>query len=344
MILGIVVIFFLIFLMVIFPTRIKIINKILFLFTLIILILFAAFRDGKSVNDYELYVGAWYWASYEKTTIEASFIFIRDILRDGLRLHYLSIFIIYAILGVVTKLFAIKKIANNFYLAVLIYLSHFYILHELTQMRAGVAAGFILLAIAPLYNRNIKQFLFLTSIAIVFHYSAVLMLPLWFVRTNKNTKFLYYLVPIGIVFYVTGFNFIQKIPIPYFQTKLDTYQKLTEDGVEGYAKINVFNAFYLLRVLIFYFVMIFRHKIAEHSKYFYLLLRIEGISLFALPTLAIIPAIAYRVHEFLGIVELVLYPLIIYAFRIRIVGYFVVIMIALIMFCVNIFYNKLILF
>ena len=344
MILGIFVIFFLIFLMVIFPTRIKIINKILFLITLLTLILFAAFRDGKSVNDYELYVGAWHWASYEKTTIEASFIFIRDILKDGLKLDYLSIFIIYAVLGVVTKLFAIKKIANNFYLAVLIYLSHFFILHELTQMRAGVAAGFILLAIAPLYNRNFKQFLLLTSIAIVFHYSAALMLPLWFVRSNKNTKFLYYLVPIGIVVYAAGFNFIQKIPIPYFQTKLDAYQELTEDKVEGYAKINVFNAFYLLRVLIFYFFMIYRKKIADYSNYFYLLLRIEGISLFALPTLAIIPAIAYRVHEFLGIVEILLYPLIIYAFRIRIIGYLVVIIIALLMFCVNIFYNKLILF
>lgn len=343
MILGITVIFFITFLLVVFPTKIKLINKIFFYLITIILALFAAFRDGKSVKDYEMYVGAWYWSTYEKTDIEASFLFIRNILRDDFQFDYISIFIIYAVLGVVSKVLAVRNLVNNFFLAILIYLSHFYILHELTQMRAGVAAGFILLAIAPLYNRNLKLFLLFTTIAVVFHYSAIMILPLWFLKSNSKTRFLYLLIPVGFILYFMGFNFVQKIPIPYFQTKMDAYQELSRKGTDGFDTINVFNAFYLIKVAVFYIMMFKRNQIAGHNKYFYLLLRIEGISLFVFPALAIIPAIAYRVHELLGIVEIILFPLIVYAFRVRYVGYLLVITIAVIFFCINIFYNKLIL-
>ncbi len=313
MITGIIIIFLMVLLMIIFKTRINFVNQFLFYSIAIILAVYISFRDENSVNDYIMYIGAWYWSTYETTVIEASFLFIRNILRDDLKLNYISIFIVYAILG-------------------------------MTQMRAGVAAGFILLAIAPLYNRNLKYFLFFIFLASVFHYSAVLMFALWFVRSNPKVKFLYFIVPLGILFYAVGFNFIQNIPIPYFQTKLDTYRKLTEQGTDGMDKINVFNAFYIIRVLLFYFLLVNSKKIATKSKYFYLLLRMEGLSLFALPALSLIPAIAFRVHELLGIIEIILFPLLVYAFRVRIIGYIFVIIIAITFFCVNIFYNKLIIF
>lgn len=344
MITGIIIIFLMVLLMIIFKTRINFVNQFLFYSIAIILSVYTSFRDENSVNDYIMYIGAWYWSTYETTVIEASFLFIRNILRDDLKLNYISIFIVYAILGIFPKLIAIKNLSTNFYLAVLIYISHFFILHEMTQMRAGVAAGFILLAIAPLYNRNLKYFLFFIFLASVFHYSAVLMFALWFVRSNSKVKFLYFIVPLGILFYAVGFNFIQNIPIPYFQTKLDTYRKLTEQGTDGMDKINVFNAFYIIRVLLFYFLLVNSKKIATKSKYFYLLLRMEGLSLFALPALSLIPAIAFRVHELLGIIEIILFPLLVYAFRVRIIGYIFVIIIAITFLCVNIFYNKLIIF
>lgn len=343
MILGIVTIFLLSLLLLIFPTRIRNINKITSFVIVVVLVLYAGLREGKKFNDYALYVLAWNRLTYADNQIEISFIFIRNLLRDNLGLTSISIFVFYAFFGVVTKAVAIKKISNFFYLSILVYISHFFILHELTQIRAGVAAGLVLLAIIPLYSRNLKLFLILMFIGTLFHYSAVIILPLWFLRANSKVKFLYFLVPVGFVLYFVGFNFIQNIPIPYIQKKLDAYQELSRQGVAGYDTINVFNIVFLVKIALFYFIMMKRDEISRHNKYFYLLLRIEAISLAALPALALIPAIAYRVHEFLGIVEIVLFPLMVYAFRIKYVGYIVVIAFALALFYINIFYNQLIL-
>lgn len=327
--------------LVVFPTKIKQINIASAVLLFFVMLYVACIRDEKSVNDYDLYIGAWYYARYDRTTIEASFLFIRDILRDYLQLHYISIFIVYAILGVGTKIWGIKRLADHFYLAILVYISHFYILHELTQMRAGVAAGLILMALKPLYDRNLKNYLILIGLATLFHYSAALMLPLWFLDRNKNNKyFFYFIVPAGYLVYFLGFGFIQNIPIPYFQTKLEAYQGLTEGGTD---KINVFNALFLFRILIYYILVFNREKIAAKYRRFYFLLQIDAISLFILPAFAAIPAIAFRVHELLGIVEIILFTLLIYVFKSRFFGYLVVILVTLVFFLINIFYNKLIL-
>ncbi len=343
MILGIVTIFLISFLLVLFPTRLRKVNAVTSLFIVVVLALYAGLREGRKFNDYEMYVQAWNRLTYAENQIEVSYIFIRNILRYDLGFSSVSIFMFYAFLGVATKVIAIKKISNLFYLSILIYISHFFILHELTQIRAGVAAGFVLLAIVPLYGRNLKYFLLLMLIATLFHYSAVIILPLWYLRTHRRVQYLYYLLPVGYVLYFIGFNFMQNIPIPYVQTKLDAYRELSRKGVSGFDTINVFNAVFLVKVALFYLIMTLRERISVHNKYFFLLLRIEAFSLFALPALAVIPAIAYRVHEFLGIVEVVLFPMLVYAFRIRYVGYIIVTGLAVALFCINIFYNKLIL-
>lgn len=334
------ILYFLSLFFVIFTTKIKNVNKITFLVLFLLMIYIACIRDENSVNDYEVYIGVWRYSTYERTTIEASFLFIRDILRDHLQLHYQSIFIVYAILGVSTKVWGIKRLADHFYLALLVYISHFYILHELTQMRAGVAAGFILIALKPLYNKNLKYYLIFIGLATMFHYSAALMLPLWFLNRNKSNKYYYYfLIPAGYIIYFLGIGFIQNIPIPYFQTKLEAYKNLAEEGSD---KINVFNALFLIRILIYYVLVFNREKIAKEYKMFYFLLNIYAISLFVLPALAAIPAIAFRIHELMGVVEIILFSLLIYAFKPRVFGYVAVIIITLVFFLINIFYNKLI--
>ncbi|WP_256742632.1 EpsG family protein, partial [Cronobacter sakazakii] len=55
------------------------------------------------------------------------------------------------------KLHAIKKISSSPILSLIIYIAFYYILHDMTQIRAGVAAGLFLLAIRELASgKNIK--------------------------------------------------------------------------------------------------------------------------------------------------------------------------------------------
>ncbi|WP_312993455.1 EpsG family protein [Chryseobacterium flavum] len=324
-----------------FPSKIKTVNNLLVCILFLLFFLIAAFRPEDSDKDSVIYYNAWYYAFYG-AIIEASFVFIRDVLRYTLELPIRSILVVYAFLGIFIKFLAIKRITNLFYLSLLVYLSHYYILHDLTQIRAGVAAAFFLLSLPYLYERNPLKYFLCISFAIVFHYSAFFLLFLYFVNPKKDEKIYPYLIPIGYIIYFLGFNIIVEIPIPYFQEKLKLYQEGIESGDKQSSTINVFNYAMILKIIVFYFMYAFKDKLLEHSKYSTLLLKINALSIFAFAALSVIPAISYRIHELFNIVEIILIPLIIYIYKNRFIGYIIVIIYTLIFLLLDILYNELI--
>lgn len=79
-------------------------------------------------------------------------------------------FVIFAILGVSLKLYAIKKISPFPVLSVLVYICFYFILHEMTQIRAGVATAIFLIAIPDIVNKNARGFFLKTALATSFYY------------------------------------------------------------------------------------------------------------------------------------------------------------------------------
>lgn len=226
------------------------------------------------------------------------------------------LFIIYAIIGVSLKLIAIRQLSTLWFLSVALYLSEFFILHDMTQIRIGVASGILLLCIKPIYDRNIVKFLLFTSIAILFHYSAIIILPLWFLtfRPDSN-KIFYWLIPIGyLMWFLNIGTFILniQIPIPYIQSKLDLYRELQLNQVSGFNNINVFGKIFLLKSAIYYLLLYKKDYISMYNRYAPLLIRIYGIGLFSFLALSAIPVLAFRVFEFYGIVYIILFPFLFY--------------------------------
>ena len=301
----------------------------------------AGFRDSTVDRDYHVYL--FYW-QLRQVNVEISFVILKNFLKNYLNLPFATLLITYAILGVTTKLIGIKRISPFFYLSCLVYFSHYYLLHELTQIRAGVATGFFLISLYYLYERNAKCFIFFILCAGFFHYSAFIALPLWFIRKDAKNIYIYtLLIPIGYILHFTGGDVFSSIPIPYIQDKAEVYQQLQDLSIGDADKINVFNYMFLSKIGILLILLLNAKKIYLHNKYIYLLLKIYAISLAAFPGLSAVPASAFRVQEFLGIVEIILVPMIVYLFRMRIIGYLVVIIIALGYLMLNLYYNKLIL-
>lgn len=245
--------------------------------------------------------------------IEVSFIFF-SYLSYWILGNALVLFIIYAFIGVSLKFVAIKQLSNLWFLSIIIYLGNFYILQEMTQIRVGVATGFFLLSIKPIYERDWKKFLLFFGFAFLFHYSALIMLPLWFLPSKSNKIWLIVSIPIAYVIYFLGVDlFSISIPIPAIQEKLDIYNSLQGLGTDWMDEINVFNLVFLVKVVIFYFLLWKYDTIAKHNKYFPILMRVYCLSLFVFPALGAFPVAAFRVSEFYGIVEIILYPLLIYS-------------------------------
>lgn len=319
-----------------FPMKFSLVQKILMILLGIILILVAGFREDDVTNDYKVYLSFWTQRDLEGE-VELSFIWLRDILRHQLLLPPVYLFLTFATLGVGTKIYAINKLSIYPFLALLIYVGHYYILHELTQIRIGVSAGFFLIAIYYKIEKKIYHTLLFLILAFFFHYSAVIGIIL-FILNNKDSKFYYFLIPLGYVIFFFNNQLNISIPIPYVQQKMEAYQEMKKWGVGD--EINVFNFVFLVRILLLYILFFYAKRISVYNENVYLLLKIYAISLFSFLFLSDNPAFSFRIQEFLGIVEIILLPLIAVIFRNKSFGKLFVILIAIGFIFIDIFYNK----
>lgn len=315
-------------------------NRDLYWFVIFALILFVTFRDGSSLNDYDGYVSL--YSSVNRIVIEPAFLLIREVARSGGNIYLM--FFLYALIGIGTKGIAINNITQLKFLTLCVYISNILILHDMTQMRAGVASGLFLLALPYLKDRKILKYITLISIATLFHYSAILFLfccIFWVKKLATNKVFLWSIIPLG---YLLGGTIVDPSLIPFepLRLKLEMYQKLNESGTDGYTSLNLFNPYIIFRIILYYIILWKSSLIINKTPYFNVLIFIESIAIFVFPFLSFIPILGYRGSELLGVVEILLYPLMIYCFKPRLYGKICVIGISLLLLIVNLTYKALI--
>ena len=308
------------------------------------LFLLCAFRPGDSVNDYAAYVEM--YKNTFKWNIEFSFTIIAWLVKHILGDNILFLFIIYAILGITIKFVAIRELTTLYFLSLAIYISDIYILHELTQIRVGVAAGFMLLCIKPIYEKNWGKFLVFSTCAIFFHTSALLILPLWFLTSHSINKYVYAsIIPIGYIFYFSQINLVEMaislIPIDYIHQKFEFYKHI-QQNTKKFNEINVFNYVFLAKISIYYLLLWKERLLSRYNRYVVILLKIQAIALTSFVFFASMPTFSFRITELLGIVEIVTIPMMIYIIKPKWVGKICVVGVAFIVLLINIFYVGLI--
>jgi hypothetical protein len=308
----------------------------------VILFVIAAFR-GNIDHDYNGYIGLYNKAALLNTLrIEPTFLMISFFIKHIFN-NVLFLFITYALLGVYLKFYAIKNLTEFWFLAVLIYFSNFYILHEMTQIRVGIASAFILLSMKPLLERNLKLFLLLITISFLFHYSAILALPLYFLNGNKlNITFFALLIPAVYLLYFLHFRItylIDLIPIPEVNIKFHQYKYLS--GLHNAQKSNLFSYLQMSRCLLAYIFLWKWKLLQENNEYSVLLLKVYIIAISILVLLSDIPALGSRASELLMPVEIILIPCLMYVFKPKLLGILVIMLIGLMFLSLDLFYSKL---
>jgi hypothetical protein len=318
--------------------------KVVFLLSGGLLFLLAAFRDGNAVRDYNNYFELYNNSSW---SIEIAFKIIAWIVRYVFLDNIIFLFIIYALIGVGIKYKAIGELTPLCFLSLIIYISNFFILHELTQIRVGVAAGLLLLCIKPIYERDFRKFLFFSSCAVLFHYSALIVFPLWFLKGNKINKYIYaVIIPLAYIFYFLHINIIELsikfIPIGYIQQRYNNYKLLQIQNIRDFGRINVFNYVFLVKCIIFYIILLKSRLVQMQNKYINILLKMQSFSLASFVFFSAMPVFAFRISELYGIVEIVTIPFIYYILKSKLLSRIIVVFIGLCLLLINIFYNKLI--
>lgn len=297
------------------------------IFITLVLIIFAGFREIGFDPDSPTYASIIQniefsnYIYFNFANMEPSFYFItyishwlfNDVVRGTL--------LIYAILGVTLKIAGIYRLSHIPVLSIVFYLCYYYPLHELTQIRVGVASAIFLIAIPDIASHNCRAYFIKTLLAILFHYQAVIMIPLYLILNAKLGKWFYFIIPIiGLFFYLINqsiLNFIlANIAVlnlfpSFLSYKIIFHIDLLQKGLFDY--INVFNLYYLSTLGLYYFCLINinRFKFNVDTT----LIQILGVSLFAFPFFSFLPVFAFRIFEFLSIVIMILLASIAFIFK-----------------------------
>lgn len=313
-----------------FPVR----NSLIF-FVAGSLILIAALRPPFFDRDYGLYYFM-FLDQYETESKEPSFNFILYFVKQFLKLDFDYFLLIYAILGVGTKVYAIKKYSEFPLLSLLVYFSYLFLLQDMTQIRAGVACGLILLCIKPLHDRNWKLFLILALVAFLFHYSAFFVLLFWFINPTKINKKVYaFLIPVSYIVSSVSSGTLAMIQdyLPLFmQKKVSAYDFI--DGTE----LNIFNAWQLMRIAIAYFALYHLDKLEQLNKYSILLFKFYVFSICTLALLSFNPVYAGRMSDLFAAADILFIPIVFSILKPKLLGRIIVIVISFAYFYLNFFY------
>jgi hypothetical protein len=156
----------------------------------------------------------------------------------------------------------------------IIYLSNIIMLQDINQIRAGVATALFLTSIPYLAQNKKKIFACIILLATLFHFSSLLLLVLLFIDAvplSKNKYIFWGILPLlGYIFYF-AFNFInvEHIPIAPVREKLIMYKTLQEMGSEGFSNINLFNPYFVFKLLIYYLLFHFYIYLLYNLLLFY---------------------------------------------------------------------------
>lgn len=251
--------------------------------------------------------------------IEIGFINLVLFVKNFLFNDYTFFLFLSAFLSIAVKLYGIRQISNFFYSSLFIYISSKYISNDLIQMRVAFSTGLMLFAVYYKHNKCLLKFLIVTTLAFLFHYSAVLLYFIWFIPTETINKSVYILLVVGsYVVALTGFSLayiIAYIPIMGIQ---NLYIHYTEAIDVSYA--NLFSILLISKLLICLYFLITWKKYAIHSPYFVILIKLFAISLIAYCLLFSINVVAVRIAELFQIVEIILIPFLYYFSKKRIIG------------------------
>lgn len=234
----------------------------------------------------------------------------------GLILFFRSIFqynygviimLFFAFTSVIFKIISIKHLSLNPYLVILFYYSHYFLLHEMTQIRIGFASAIFFVSLIFYLKGNKKKFILMILIATFFQYSAILYLLVLLFNPKYFNKYIYSIVLIVSV--ILGFlkipflNSLGNLDFSLVSSRLGDYIGILESG--NAQSINVFNTLNLLNIACcFYFIIFIPMQELIADKSLVLFLKCNILSIFLLSFLSGVPNLAFRFSELFGIASI----------------------------------------
>ncbi len=229
-----------------------------------------------------------------------------------------NFFYLYAFLAIFLKTFGIYKVSPNFTISFILYIGLYFILHEMMQIRIGLASGFIFFSFLYLVNQNRKKFILVSSIAVFFHYSTIISFVLLFLKPKKKIRFIYLLLPV-LGLFINFFlekntlliqSFFELMP-SFISDKTSLYfqSKMSGELDHTVSLIYSLNSFLYFILLVFMYYRIKNREIKSNNDIaLNLLLKIMAIQYFLGFILMFNIEFSNRVFSYMGVLTFLLIP------------------------------------
>lgn len=270
--------------------------------------------------------------------IEPTFIIIGSVLKaifPTIGFHLLIF--LYALAAVALKIKAITKYSEFIFFSLFIYACNFFLLHDMTQIRAGLAFGIVMMGFEPLVERKFGKYLCIVLLATTFHYSALFFLLFYFFNTKKISTIAYLLILFIPMFLATihldPTSIMVKYDLGIYSEKVRMYKEIQS---WKHDTISLYNVTTLLLIAISLFLLYYKNELAEKTKYGILFLKINIMAIAVFFLFSGLVVFAWRLFEMLCIVQIFLFPYLIYFIKPRWLGELVVVLLG-----IALFYNQL---
>lgn len=302
-------------------------KKMLYAIFGIAMIMIAGLREVGSTPDTESYEAMYYAKEGDLTALlrEPSFDIITDILQS-MSLGINGLFFAYAILAVPIQLGALWKLSKIPLLTLTIYISYYYMIHDMVQIRCAVASGLFLWAIYFYVEQKKLISLLFILLGTFFHYSAIAGLLMFFFGNGfpKWQKYiLYSIVPIGIIVYFTHIDIFSIIPDEWGGLKLMKYRTMREKGLDDELAGWKFerNLLIWMNIVLYYACIYYHDYLVKHFKYTTIAIKLQGIGFcFLFFVNALSQVVGNRMNDYFSVASVLLWTASVYAFSPYIVG------------------------
>ncbi len=299
-------------------------QKLILLFSICIaLICIATFKPMTTADaaNYEKYF-YFYDNIIIETMTEPTYIYLSR-LYISLGFGVIAIFLTYALIAIPTKLTLLWHLTPFVFTSMMVYVGIYYPMHDVVQIRCGVAVAFLLWSMIPLQEGRYLWAAALFLTATLFHYSSLAFLPILFVGNMEIGKYWKWIlgvsIPICILLYLAGFGSVNLIPGEAIEGKLDYYKEVSDTGADEkyvpYKQITFLAEFAMLYVFIFFYDTIHRH-----CRYAPILIKVLALEMGYLIIFADIEVLGKRLHDLFGMFNTISFTCLLYVIRPRYVA------------------------
>lgn len=251
---------------------------------------------------------------------EIGYNYIEYITYNYLNKDFLILLLIMALLSIPIKLISIIEMSNLIWGSLLIYLSSKFILQDMIQMRAAVATGIFLYCCKFKLLSEWKKYFIGMGIGILFHWSALLMVPIWFLKTDKLKSWIYIM---GIVIsFICGYiglyvtDSLNYVPIPAINILYQGY--LSTNDIQS--EFNLFSIVILSKIALTILLLANSQKLRQKNIAFIFMIKVYAISFMIYALFSNVTVAAIRLSEFYQIVEVILLPILCLLFDNKTIG------------------------